>query len=161
MQPGRFIPVLIPYKENGQWVSAREQAMRICSNAQGELEAGAPGVAITYSANYQQTNTITETYDSGGWRTRTDGANQAAVMSAMEDLLAGPYSHLQHKLRIAPITTITYSNGYKGKTHETIVREDLQRMEQWLQQGWYVMGWMNQDTAPRYAVGGGVARLPE
>jgi hypothetical protein len=160
MQTGRFIPALIPFKNDGLWVPAEEQARTICHIAVRLLQEGAPGVAITYSANYGQARDICHAYASGGWRSGLSGANQAEVMMALEDLLETDFAHLRRKLRIAPITTLTYDD-FGGKTHEAVVREDLDRIEALLAAGWSVLGWMNQATAPRYAVGGGVVRLPE
>jgi hypothetical protein len=160
MQQGKFIPTLIPFVEHGRYVPAEEQALTICLTAMRLLQDGAPGVAITYSANYGQTRDICNTYESGGWRSDISGANQAEVMMALEDLLATDFAQLRHKLHIAPITTLTYDD-FGDKTHEAVVREDLARIEALLAAGWSVLGWMNQATAPRYAVGGGVVRLPE
>jgi len=160
MRRGKFIPTLIPFVEYGRYVPAKEQACTIFHIAVRLLQEGAPGVAITYSANYGQTREICNTYESGGWRSNISGANQAEVMMALEDLLEIDYAHLRRKLRIAPITTLSYDD-FGGKAHEAVVREDLDRIEAMLLEGWAVLGWMNQDTTPRYAVGGGVVRLPE
>lgn len=145
--------------------SSDEQARAILAEARTRLEAGAPGVAITYSANYGQTETIHRTYASGGWNTGTGGANQADVMRAMERLLGGEASDLQGRVRIAPITTI-YSPTVAGLTHADVIATDLDRIEGLLEDGWDVLGWQNQDSAPGYAIGGkggvaGAAYPPE
>lgn len=157
---GKFIPFFLPFSENGHYLTSEEQAMRITNYAQELIAKGAIGVAITYSANYDQTQRIAQTYSEGNWNTHTSGANQAAVMTALEELQIISHKNLQHKIRIAPITTMTYSD-YGGKSHEEVVVDDLYKIEDLLRKGWMVLGWMNQNTAPNYAVGGGIAELPE
>lgn len=172
MNAGMYLDFYLPFKkDNGAGISAEDQAKTILQTSQQLLQAGSPGVAITYSANYGQTRQIAETYQQGGWYTGTNGANQAAVMHAMETLLGNaPYQALQGKLRIAPITTM---NAYPGdgpaapwndRVHLAIVQTDLARIKAYLDDGWAVLGWQNQDSVKRsgqrYAVGGGVATLP-
>lgn len=158
-KPGKFIPFFLPFNEKGNFLSSNEQAMRIIHYASQMLEAGAKGVAITYSANYDQTQTIQKTYSTGNWHTHTSGANQASVMAALEELQNTIYAPLQHKIRIAPITTMTYSN-YGGKTHDQVLINDLSNVESLLQDGWYLLGWINQHTSPAFAIGGGISQLP-
>lgn len=140
-------------------VSNEEQALRIISKAITCLSAGHDHVYITYSANYDQTQMINSTYTSGNWHTFTNGANQAAVINAMEELLDEKYRNLQGKLKIAPVTTLTYST-FGGNTHKEVIEKDLQLIEEHLRKGDVVLGWMNQNTEPLYAIGGGIAQLP-
>src|SRR5262249_50852004 len=154
---GHFVNYYLPYHENGAAVPSDQQAVRILKTAQSLLAGGAIGVAITYSANYEQTQTIDQTYATGGWYTGTSGANQAAVMAAMESLeRTAAWSLLQGKVRIASITTMTYSN-YGGKTHDQVIVDDLANIKALLNAGWTVLGWINNSSKPNYAVGGGVA----
>lgn len=168
MQAGKFISFELPYANHGVTVSPDQQAQQILTEAQQLISQGAAGVAITYSANYDQTQTINKVYASGGWDTGTNGANQAAVMAAMEQLMGSTYSGLQGKMHIAPITTM---NGYLfplSPWNETVlmnlVKIDLAAIEKYITDGWYVLGWQNQNTVNNpmhpYAVGGGVATLP-
>ncbi len=158
---GRFINFYLPYQdERGNARSAADQALAILAEAQTLISLGSPGVAITYSANYDQTVTIHKTYQSGHWQTHLSGANQAAVMQAMETLMASQYSPLQQQLKIAPITTMTYRD-YGGRTHRQVVESDLDAIQWLLDQGWAVLGWQNQRTIPGYAIGGGIATLPQ
>jgi hypothetical protein len=160
---GHFVDFYLPYSDqHGQRVSASDQAGRIIAEAQARIAAGALGVAITYSANYGQTVQIGATYSSGGWNTQTSGSNQADVMRQMETLLGGQYTSLQGKLRIAPITTMTYTD-YGGHSQLDVVQSDLDGIKGLLDAGWVILGWQNQDSKPhrRYAIGGGVAnKLP-
>lgn len=154
---GQFVNYYLPYSENGAPVPPDQQALRILKTAQSLLAGGAIGVAITYSANYQQTQIIGQTYATGGWNTGTSGANQAAVMTEMESLEGtAAWSSLQGKVRIAPITTMPYSN-YGRKTHDQVIADDLANIKKLLNAGWTVLGWVNNSTQPNYAVGGGVA----
>ena len=153
---GRFIKFLLTYREK----KSGEQATAILDRAKASLSEGAAGVAITYSANYGQTLNIRKTYSEGHWQTGTSGANQAAVMTAMERLMGTTYANLQTQMRIAPITTMTYSD-YGGKTHLEVVNEDLDRIKTLLDNGWDVLGWINESSNPNYAVGGGVASSPD
>ena len=151
---GKFIPFLLNYKENDD----SQQANIILSEATKLIQNNAKGVAIIYSANYGQTLTINKTYAEGDWQTGISGANQASVMMSMESLLDSNFSDLQKAMRIAPITTMTYSSsGYGGHTHKEVVVQDLSNIKALLERGWTVLGWMNQDTDPKYAVGGGIA----
>lgn len=168
MPSGSFIPFRLPYFENGAPVPAAAQAERILQQA-GELIAkGAAGVGITYSANYGQTRKIAGTYASGGWNTRTGGANQAEVMQNMEALLETPFIALRGKVHILPITTMNaYTDPldpWNENVHMRIVSADLDRIQAYLDRGWDVLGWQNQQTvndpAHPFAVGGGVAQLP-
>lgn len=146
----------LPYKENGAIVSNENQALQIFEYAKKALESGAKGIAITYSANYGQTQKIEQTYRAGEWNTATNGSNQAAVVAAMETMLWTSHSSFQMKIRIAPITTMTYT-GYGNRTHREIVEEDLVRIRVALENGWDVLGWVNQDSQPEFAIGGGIA----
>ncbi len=157
---GSLFNFYLPYKdESGNNLSAFDQALAIIAEAQKLISIGSSGVAITYSANYAQTVTIHQTYESGHWNTNTSGANQAAVMEAMESLMGGKYSTLQRRLQIAPITTMTYSD-YGGRTHQQVVESDLEYIKFLLDQGWDVLAWQNQSSIPGYAIGGGIATLP-
>lgn len=159
---GNFVNFYLPYTDkSGKRVSSQDQALSIITKAQELIGGGSPGVAITYSANYGQTQTIHQTYDSGGWNTHTSGANQADVMQAMESLMGDEkHSSLQQCLKIAPITTMTYS-GYGGQTHKQVVESDLQYIKSLLDAGWAVLGWQNQDSIPGYSIGGGVSERPD
>ena len=82
----------------------------------------------------------------------------------MEKLLDTPnYQHLQGKIRIAPITTMTNLH-FDGKDHITVVKDDLAQIQQMLENGWDILGWQNQTTIKsknKYAVGWGVATLSQ
>jgi hypothetical protein len=155
---GRFINFYLPFAEHGNFITSQEQAKRIIARTEEQIKLGCKGVAITYSANYDQTVRINATYQSGQWHTHTHGANQAEVISALENLLENEFKHLQYKIRIAPITTLTYST-FGGNTHEEVVVQDLQNIKALLDANWCVHGWINQVSAPHYAVGGGIAQL--
>ena len=167
--PGTFLNFYLPFSQNGKTVSSRDQAQTILIKAEELMRQGYIGVAITYSAKYDQTLRIAQVYNSGGWRTNTNGANQASVMHEMELLLDKSYAALQGKMRIAPITTM---NGYNYPVHNwseemqlSIVRADLNEIKSLLNKNWCVLGWQNQitlnDTLHPYAIGGGVANLPD
>lgn len=168
MNAGTFINFNLPFLQNGAFVPPRDQAAAILRKAGELLAKGAQGVAITYSANYGQTREIERVYLSGGWNTQTTGLNQAAVIDAMEVLLGGRYAALQGKMRIAPITTMNAyadpADPWNDDVLMGIVTTDLARIKNYLEAGWDVLGWQNQDTVgdPKhpYAVGGGVAQLP-
>jgi hypothetical protein len=163
-----FIDFNLPFFSGGMPVSPDEQAESILSEATVLIKQGAKGVAITYSANYGQTRTISQVYFAGGWNTHTNGANQAAVMSCMESLLAGKYQALQGKMRIAPITTMNaYSDPVSPWNNDVLMGiaiTDLERIDTYLKGGWDVLGWQNQATVNNpdhpYAIGGGIAALP-
>jgi hypothetical protein len=158
IKKGKFIDFYLPYSQDGNHISAKSQAQKILQEADTLLKTCSFGVAIIYSANYDQTKTIRKTYTEGGYKTGTSGANQANVMTEMENLLDTPnYQHLQSKIRIAPITTMTYAD-YDGKDHITVVKDDLAQIKQMLENGWDILGWQNQ-TTKKYAVGGGIANL--
>jgi hypothetical protein len=158
---GKFIPILIPFKRNDVPVSPEDQAVQILSAADELMKNGiCVKTGIIYSANYDQTKSIHHTYQNNKAITDINGANQAQVMYALEKLLTRSFSHLQHKFRIVPITTISYS-GYDGFSHEAVIKNDLYHLESLLQNGWCIFGWMNQHTAPEFAIGGGIASLSE
>ncbi|MCC5938878.1 MAG: hypothetical protein JJU34_16485 [Lunatimonas sp.] len=158
---GCFIDFELPFKANAGIIPARDQVRRILAKAKETLELGYVGVAITYSANFQQRNKIRETYASGDWQTFTQGANQAAVMRELEGFLdTMEFEPIRNKVRIAPITTLTYSD-FGGKTQEEIVKEDLGYIANLLHNGWAVLGWINEPSSGRYAVGGGIVKLPD
>jgi hypothetical protein len=160
MSAGTFIDFYLSYAG----VSAEDQAKAILQKGRELIQAGAKGVGITYSANYGQTRTIEETYQKGAWYTGTIGAGQAKVMHAMENLLkSDPYQDLQGKVRIMPITTMTFEHTKYAwnEMHMGVVKTDLARIKKYLDDGWTILGWQNQDTVKKkdhpYAVGGGVA----
>jgi hypothetical protein len=153
--PGKFLDFYQPF---GAGITNSDQAANILAKTRQRVAMGASGGAVLYSANYRQTQSIRRTYDSGGCRTDIAGANQAEVMMALEDLLDADYGDLRGKMRIAPITTMSYVGDPRQ-----IVEDDLRQIEQLLQDGWDVLGWQNQHTrgsdAP-YAIGGGIAAVP-
>jgi hypothetical protein len=162
IKKGKFIDFYLPYNQDGKHISAESQAEKILQKADALLKDGSFGVAIIYSANYKQTQTIRKTYKKGAYKTGISGSNQANVMTEMESLLGTTdYQHLQGKIQIAPITTMTYSD-YDGKTQMTVVKDDLAQIKQMLENGWDILGWQNQTTIKsnnKYAVGGGIAYL--
>lgn len=80
-------------------------------------------------------------------------------MSEMEQLLTGDDTDLQGIPHFAPITSLTYkANGYGDYTHIEVVEQDLNAIKNLLEDNWDVLGWMNQDSATRYAVGGGIKK---
>ncbi len=157
--PGQFIDYYLPFIEQGKPLTAQEQATQILTKATKCIESGCTGVAITYSANYDQSIRINETYQNGQWQTHTNGANQAQVIFQMEELQENQFRNLQSKMRIAPITTLTYST-FGGKSHKQVVNDDLENIKRLLDHNWTVLGWINQISAPDYAVGGGIVQLP-
>ena len=143
-------------------LDATQQAQAIIDKTRALLAGGAAGVAITYSANYHQTVAIHQVYTGGGWFTQTNGGGQATVMAEMERLMGLPEnSDIQMKLRIAPITTMSYPSLL---TPYQYVFLDLVNIKTGLlDQGWTVLGWQNQDVAPgEYAIGGNIAgKMPD
>ena len=163
MITGRFVNFYLPFlDENGDEISAKDQALLIIAEAQKRIAAGSPGVSITYSANYGQTKKIHRVYNEGGWDTQTGGANQANVMYEMEKLMRDTYPELQRHLQISPITTMTGGVPYGDKTHKEVVETDLAYIKGLLDDNWNVLGWINKDDKPVYfAIGGGeVKNLP-
>jgi hypothetical protein len=157
---GKFIPLLVPFREHEEFIPAKNQALKILSEAENILkENTCIKTGITYSANYDQTKSINKTYASGKTLTGISGANQAQVMIELERLLQTDYTYLQGSFRIVPITTMAYSD-FDGFSHDAVIRSDLKSLEELLQNGWCIFGWMNQQTAPQFAVGGGIASLP-
>lgn len=148
---------LVPFELTFQGKTADDQARRILGEAERRLDAGALGVGITYSANLAQSELIRRTYAEGGWNTHTGGANQASVMTAMETLLGGPFAGLQTKMRIVPITTMSYDDLPTGTTMDDIVVADLAAIRALIADGWTVLGWINETGSDQFAVGGGVA----
>jgi hypothetical protein len=171
MSTGTFINFSLPFRNGVTGVSAEDQAKAILQKSQELIKNGSKGVGIIYSANYGQTRRIEETYKRGDWFTHTDGSNQAAVMCHMESLMrSNQYKELQGKLRIVPITTM---NAYPGdlpvepwtdQVHMKLVKTDLERIKNYLEDGWDILGWQNQNTVndPEhpYAIGGGIAPIP-
>ena len=157
MESGHFIPFLLRFKDkSGTIIPAEEQAKRVVSKVREVLDDGAMGVAIIYSANYRQSQKIRETYASNNWKTGVKGANQAAVIQWVEYLIEHSFQDLQGRFRVAPITTMTYDT-YDGQQLSEVVLKDLEYIKSLLNEGWHVLGWMNQETQPHYAIGGGVS----
>lgn len=155
---GAFIDFLLTYKSGhaAGGLSNHEQAVAILTKGRALIEAGHPGAAIIYSANEGQTDDLAKAYSEGKYKAGIAGANQAQVMANLETLLGeDDWADLQLKMRIAPITTIpTHSDPLE------IVESDLARIRAFLEDGWAVLGWKNQDCHEPdhpYAIGGGVA----
>ncbi len=150
---GYFVPFLLDFSV----MSNEQQADAMLAAARKSIAAGRKGAAIVYSANYFQTQDIRKAYEAGKWITRIGGANQAAVMMALEEKLGGDDAELQGHMLIAPITTMSYP---PGSDQLDIVRQDLAAIAELLDGGYDVLGWQNQSsvgTDRPYAVGGGVA----
>lgn len=154
--PGEFHNFRLDYsRATGD---ANAQAVAILSAVRQLHEAGAPQVGITYSANGNQTKAIRAAYAASNWKTNTNGANQARVMTEVESLLAtATYSDLQGVFRIIPITTMTYQTD--DPCNE--VRADIAAARTFIVGGGHILGWKNQDTTAKdtYAIGGGVTQL--
>ena len=169
MSTGKFVSFVVPFSKDGVQVPPQNQAGDILQKSRAMVNNGAKGVAITYSANYGQTREIEKVYFIGGWNTQTDGANQAAVMRSMESLLGSEYKDLQGKMRIVPITTMNAYDypvaPWDEKVLMGIVTTDLDRIKIYLEGGWDVLGWQNQNTVDNlkhpYAIGGGVTTLAQ
>lgn len=75
---GKFIDFLLPFAQNNQIIPSKEQAIRIINEAVLILKnESVTAVAITYSANYDQTLHIRDCYTKGIWISHINGANQA------------------------------------------------------------------------------------
>ncbi|MGB1271457.1 MAG: hypothetical protein ACPG5T_05240, partial [Endozoicomonas sp.] len=157
------VGALVPFYLDYRGKSAEQQAEQILMKADEVFQStsGLKGVAITYSANHQQTGHILNTYQNGQWKTGTQGAAQADVMKAMEGLMENKYKHLQHKVRIAPISTMPYGGGGAVASLEQ-VDVGLDNLKELLDAGWQVLGWQNHERTLKgrsdspYAIGGGV-----
>ncbi|KTD72572.1 hypothetical protein [Legionella tucsonensis] len=158
--PNSIVPFRVDFEKNGSSVSSRDQAIQILDEVARLHANGAKTVGITYSANQDQTDKITDTYKKGSWKTGTNGANQAAVISQIEQLLTEPkYQHLQSVYRTVPITTMKYdSKGKAVPTDDTSVKQSLSHASQFMEGGGVLLGWTNQKTPQgSLAIGGGVA----
>ncbi|MEO1027820.1 MAG: hypothetical protein AAFX02_02070 [Pseudomonadota bacterium] len=159
MSTGQFINFLLKYKSGTtpDGLDNPGQANAILTKAKALIDAGQVGVAIIYSANEGQTDALEKAYGAGLYSAHIGGANQAEVMHDMEGALGtDAWSELQLKMRIAPITTIPFTSD-----PATIIASDLKRIEDYLKNGWAILGWQNQGTVGDpdhpYAIGGGVA----
>ncbi len=160
-------PFCMDYKQ----LNPKAQAEQILAKADEILKSHPeiPGVAITYSANHDQTMDIINCYNNKQWRTGVSGSNQAEVMKELEQLQGDGqrYQHLQHKMRIAPLSTMKYtsSNETKAVTDQEL-KVSLDYLGKLVADGWQVLGWQNPESlknrdAP-FAVGGGVSQvMPE
>ncbi|WP_209328761.1 hypothetical protein [Lunatimonas salinarum] len=152
---------VLPFRNSAGVIPSKDQARTILAKVKEVLELGYAGVAITYSANFQQRNKIRDTYASGQWQTYTQGANQADVMRELEVFLdTMEFEPIRYKVRMAPITTLTYSD-FGGKAQREVVEEDFAYLAGLLTAGWAVLGWINDLSSGRYAVGGGVVKLSD
>ncbi|WP_299734254.1 hypothetical protein [uncultured Endozoicomonas sp.] len=151
-------PIVLDFKKDDN----KTQAEKILQQAQTLLQNNPDlsGVAVTYSANHEQTLKIIDTYNKGNWFTGTNGANQADVMREMEKLLeTGQFKHLQSKMRIAPITTMQH-DGSSATNDEFAI--SLDNIKQLTNNNWHILGWQNQlthrNTVAPFAIGGGVSK---
>jgi len=147
---GQFWPLLIRYTSDPG--TDKVQAIEILETAITTFSLYSPdAIYITYSANEGQTQTIRSTYASGKWQTGTNGANQASVMRAMEQLMLNDpkYQPLQGKMRIAPITTLPNSTALDSWLN--LVEADINAIHELLKGSNIVFGWVNQGSDPLYA----------
>lgn len=160
MTRGAFIDFPLVYDDGiNHGLSNGQQAQTILTAARTLLSQGYPIVAILYSANASQTSDIEKAYAEGRYSAGIVGANQAQVMSALEDKLGTDSRDLQLKIRIAPITTIPAPQ----MDPLVAVKADLDRIEAQLKNGWALLGWQNQlsvlSKEHPYAIGGGIQQL--
>jgi hypothetical protein len=81
MATGRFIDFTMVYADGRpDGLDNDQQAQKIVDTARGLIGEGAPGVAITYSANQGQTKALVRAYAAGDYAAGISGANQAQVM---------------------------------------------------------------------------------
>ena len=160
IKPSGLVPFQVDFQKNGSAISSRNQAIKILDEVARLHANGAKTVGITYSANQDQTAQILKNYKTGSWKTGTAGANQASVISKIEELLAEPkYQHLQGIYRTIPITTMKYnSQGQAVVADDASVKQSLSNASQFMANGGVLLGWRNQSTpAGQLAIGGGVA----
>ncbi|MCW8419421.1 hypothetical protein OQJ18_00415 [Fluoribacter dumoffii] len=158
--PKNIVPFQVDFAKNGTPVSSRDQAIKILDEVNRLHANGAKKVGITYSANQAQTDKIIDTYQKGGWKTGTNGANQASVVAQIEQLLTTPkYQHLQGVYQTVPITTMQYdSKGNPKPADPSSVKKSLEHASQFMDSGGVLLGWTNQKTPQgSLAIGGGVA----
>lgn len=170
MTKGAFLDFYLPYKdENGDDITYEDQAKKTLDKVKQLKGQNFAGVGLIYSANYGQTRAIEQTYFSKGWDTKTSGSNQAQTIMAIEDALGDGYSDLQGYFNINPISTM---NAYVDpvakwteEIHYGILTTDLDRLTKYLDSGWVVLGWQNQDTkgstVKPYAIGGRIANMSQ
>jgi hypothetical protein len=159
-----LIPCQINFQDaGGQPISAHAQATCILDEVQRQYNAGITKVGITYSANQAQTEAIIN--NNGKWPARARGANQAAVMMKISELLETPnYASLKAVFHIIPITTMKYDGTTVCAADEASVTKSLANAVQFVTQpNSIILGWTNQNsynsegTLWGFAVGGGVA----
>ena len=163
-----FVNMNIPYVVDKVKISAMSQAENIFDIIHQLKDIGTKGFAITYSANYGQTRDLQRAYMDNHFCAKIMGSNQAQVVFEIERMLAGVEAEFQNLLRIAPITTMNaYNNPVPNWNSDVlfgIIQSDLDRIENYLLNGWTILGWQNQDTVNKvkspYAIGGGVVKLP-
>ncbi len=166
---GKFININIPYEIDGVKISAKSQAENIFQKVQDLKDKESIGALITYSANYGQTRDLQKAYLQNQYCAKIMGSNQAQVVFEIERMLGGVESEFQNYFRIAPITTMNaYTNPVPNWNADVlfgIIQQDLDRIENYLNCGWDILGWQNQKTVKNldspYAVGGGIAKLPQ
>ena len=159
---GLFLDFFLPYDSRNR-ESPRQQAQSMLNMAEAIIHEGnAPGVAITFSANQNQSQKIHDSYRRNQWFTEIEGPNQGEVMRHVETLQrdSAQYIGLQGQVHIAPITTVYNDDQDDGDINRG-VRSDLEKIKSdYLDRGWVVLGWQNQDSvaqgSARYAIGGGL-----
>ncbi|KEI70567.1 hypothetical protein GV64_07290 [Endozoicomonas elysicola] len=161
-------PFCMDYKQ----LSSRDQAGKILFRADEILKSHPelPGIAVTYSANHGQTMAVINCYNNKQWKTGISGSNQAEVMKEMEWLQrdGGRFQHLQHRVRIAPLSTMKYTSfNMKKAVTDQELKVSLDYLDKLIADGWQVLGWqtpvsLKNKDAP-FAVGGGVSSkvMPE
>jgi len=153
-------PVFTPLCLNFETLSTEQQARKILDQVNELNQLGYKKIAITYSANDQQTSVIREYNrdDNPNKKLTIAGANQAAVIAEISQLLSSEYKHLIPVFCVMPLTTISFGGKLADKTDEI----DLDYIEKFMQESNHaILGWQNQKTYPHYAVGGGVdAAMP-
>jgi len=152
---GEFSRFMLEYEITKE--STKAQAKLILGKVKELADKGFKQVGITYSANHEQTIEIAKAYKEGRWKTEISGGAQAKVIEEIESLLeTEEFRGLQHVFRILPISTCAHSGG-KGEVDDAWLKDELDNIEEFLNEGGCVLGWQNQDTKnfDEFAIGGG------
>ncbi len=155
---GKIHGFKVPFKNpNGKGISTEDQAQQIISDIEAMLTSNSDAkIAITYSANNDQSAGIIDAYTKPGGYTFDPGAgNQGAVFTIVaQQIQAKGWSD---KVHILPISTCLHSGGV-GAVSPQIVQRDAENIAKHLGAGWVTLGLQNQHTTgTAYSVGGGIA----
>ena len=161
---GKIHPFQVPFEDaNKKGIGAQAQAAQILADMQAMLKKNPNAkIAITYSANNDQSEDLIKSYETGNYGNNLGGGNQANTFLELSKMIKA--NGLSDQIHILPVSTCLHPITGTGDLPVTqeIVKRDAQNIAKHLGAEWIVLGLQNQPQDVKkpitYPIGTGLAK---